>query len=392
MSFVAVSESFVYGRSDSADFVIASDVVSALHCELTITGGSYRLKDLDSSNGTFVNGDRISEVKLKPGDTVHMGTAAFVLTNGRLERQSSRDVSATRAEPVGSVPNRSSVSRGSKSPVIAVISAVAIAAIVALVIVSQSTEDVSPKPVEPATTLKVVPTANTSIPTATTSKPTTTTTLKIVTTIQETNLYNKPSDIEAKITAAEKAVVKIVCPTKSANSVSVGSGWPMKVGNKILLVTNHHVIEDCLNFNEGQVLVDSAPGGEEPDIEFGNVISFDEENDLAIIEVDIDIEPLLTAGPPKKGHWVMAIGNPSSSGTDSVTFGIVSNLNGKEIVTDAAINPGNSGGPLINAEGRVVGVNTAKNTSYNVDNVGYAGSLRLLCDKLITCTTTQWAK
>jgi S1-C subfamily serine protease len=389
---VAVSETTVYGRSDSVDFTIASDVVSARHCELTVTGDSYQLKDLDSSNGTFINGERISDATLKPGDTVHMGTTAFVLIDGRLERQASRDVSATREEPTGFSPNRSSASRDNKTSIVALISVVAIAAIVALVMVNQNSDDVSPTPVAPVTTLKVVPAANDTVPATTISKPVTATTLKVVTTIQEINLYDKPTDIEAKIAAAERAVVKIVCFNETGTGYSVGSGWPMKVGNKILLVTNHHVIEDCLNFDEGQVIVDSAPGGEEPDTQVGEVLSFDEQNDLAIIDVDIDTEPLLTAGPPKKGHWVMAIGNPSSSGTDSVTFGIVSNLNGQEIVTDAAINPGNSGGPLINAEGRVVGVNTRKNTAYNVDNVGYAGSLRLLCDKLITCTTTQWAK
>ena len=85
----------------------------------------------------------------------------------------------------------------------------------------------------------------------------------------------------------------------------------------------------------------------------------------------------------------MAVGNPVGE-IDSFTFGVVSNYRDRTIVTDAAINPGNSGGPLINAAGEVVGVNTEKIQSDEVDNVGYAGALIRLCDKLINCSLEQW--
>ena len=85
----------------------------------------------------------------------------------------------------------------------------------------------------------------------------------------------------------------------------------------------------------------------------------------------------------------MAIGNPLEN-VDSYTSGSVSNYDEFIIVTDAAINPGNSGGPLINANGEVIGINTAKEMSSDVDNIGYAGALRLLCEELIDCTRDQW--
>jgi len=72
----------------------------------------------------------------------------------------------------------------------------------------------------------------------------------------------------------------------------------------------------------------------------------------------------------------------------SVNFGTVSNLDSSRIITDAAINPGNSGGPLLNAEGKVVGVNAAAVTGS--DNVGIAMLLKQLCESMLQCENNQW--
>ena len=383
---MASVERTTYGRGTDADVTVAVDTVSALHCELTRFGKTTTLTDLDSSNGTFVNGDRITAATLSPGDQIHMGTAAFAFRSGRLERDASNDVSG---RSLTSDSQRGIKSGDSKLPVFVLIGFVAITAIAAIIWISRDSSQTDPVSTDPApattqapepgvapTTTKVAPLpakASTTEPPATTAP---------------IDLYAQPPDLGAKIAAAEAAVVLVICPNKDLTGVFQGSAWPLKAGSQTVLVSNEHVVEYCVRFHGGQAGIRYGEG--EDDFAIGEVRSTDYPNDLAIITIDFDIDALPTAGPPKKGHWVMAVGNPNASGIDTVTFGQVSNYFDFLIVTDAAINPGNSGGPLINAEGRVVGVSTAKSAEDNVDNVGYAGALRLLCDKLIDCNSGQW--
>ena len=115
------------------------------------------------------------------------------------------------------------------------------------------------------------------------------------------------------------------------------------------------------------------------------VIGKDPKTDLALIKIDtkdkapLPVAPLGVSGDTEIGDWVIAIGNPFGVGT-TVTAGIVSAkgriLGGDYddfIQTDASINPGNSGGPLFNAEGQVIGINTAiySRTGSNV-GIGFA--------------------
>ena len=168
----------------------------------------------------------------------------------------------------------------------------------------------------------------------------------------------------------------------SGFSGSSGSGWPLQVtgASKIYVVTNHHVIEDCIGSGYVTLEVGDKTAS-------GVIVNSDATYDLAIIETTLNLSPLPTAGWPKIGHWVMAVGNPLGM-TGSVNMGHVSNIDGSDIVHDAAINSGNSGGPLINAEGQVVGVNYAKLT--HGDLMSLAVGLRMLCVELIQCSSQQW--
>jgi serine protease Do len=144
---------------------------------------------------------------------------------------------------------------------------------------------------------------------------------------------------------------------------SLGSGFVFSADG--FIVTNNHVIDgaDSVKVN----LQTDKNGDRSYDAE---VIGTDKETDLALLKIQADKPlPYLTFGDSdmlKVGQWVMAIGNPF--GLDhTVTAGIVS-AKGRTIgagpydnfiQTDASINPGNSGGPLIDLDGKVIGINTA---------------------------------
>ncbi len=130
------------------------------------------------------------------------------------------------------------------------------------------------------------------------------------------------------------------------------------------IVTNNHVVNGA-----DQVRV-SFEGNEKDKGLTARVIGTDEETDLALLKVDSkDGLPYLEFGDSdgaQVGEWLLAIGNPFGLG-HTVTQGILS-AKGRDIQsgpydnflqTDASINPGNSGGPLINMDGRVIGINTA---------------------------------
>ena len=167
---MASVERTTYGRSDEADVTVANDTVSARHCELSVTGGTYSLTDLNSTNGTFVNGKRVTTVTLKSGDRVHLGTAAFEFRAGRLERQRSYDAPQA---PVSPQPTGAGA-QDSKTPLLALIGLVAIAAIVAIVVVNRDGGSDDPAPVAPATTTAPQPAATTAKVTPASAPPTTT--------------------------------------------------------------------------------------------------------------------------------------------------------------------------------------------------------------------------
>ena len=146
---------------------------------------------------------------------------------------------------------------------------------------------------------------------------------------------------------------------QSRRASSLGSG--VIVSNQGYVLTNFHVIESA---DEIEVLLSDNRKAS------AKIVGGDPETDLAVIKIDLPNVPTIVFGRPEAasvGDVVLAIGNPYGVG-QTVTLGIVSALGRSQlgistfenfIQTDAAINPGNSGGALVDAQGRLLGINTA---------------------------------
>ena len=154
----------------------------------------------------------------------------------------------------------------------------------------------------------------------------------------------------------------------------VGSGVIFKSDGYI--VTNNHVIE-----NAKELVVSLSDGRTFS----GKLIGADSLTDIAVIKIDADNVPSATFGDSDNvvvGEPAIAIGNPLGlEFQGSVTVGVISALNRtleisdrriKLLQTDAAINPGNSGGALVNADGMVIGINSAKIGASGVEGMGFS--------------------
>ena len=148
---------------------------------------------------------------------------------------------------------------------------------------------------------------------------------------------------------------------------------------KTTLLTNHHVIEKCLD-NKKKIYVLALVGKETEAV----IDRTDKENDLAVLVTTLEIENLYFSNyKPRPGYWIAAVG--SADGYEgSVAFGNVLNMDKYELLITAPLSSGNSGGPLIDNEGNVVGVNTktpiGSDYQYNLSM-----SLDALCLKIMEC-------
>lgn len=171
-----------------------------------------------------------------------------------------------------------------------------------------------------------------------------------------------------------------------------GSGTGFIIDKSGTIVTNFHVVE-----NASKLVVTLSDNSQWT----GKLVGADPNNDLAIIRIDApadsyDFLEFSRSTDIVVGQKVLALGNPFGLRL-TLTTGIISALgrtiaakNGRKIEgiiqTDAAINPGNSGGPLLDSEGKVIGINTAIIGSTGSVGIGFAvpsnTALRILPDLL----------
>ena len=220
------------------------------------------------------------------------------------------------------------------------------------------------------------------------------------TSVSDTNVTSQGTPVQTSSNVSDSSVTNAVATAQpavvtvnnfaqtgfSSEAVEAGVGSGViykKEGDSAYIATNHHVVNGAdkltVTFNDGTTAEATLMGS-------------DATYDLAVLKVDADKVPaVISIGKSselKPGQTVIAIGNPLGQFENSVTRGVVSStsrlvpvdtdengqadFNAEVIQTDAAINPGNSGGALINEDGQLVGINSMKIATAEVEGVGFS--------------------
>lgn len=212
-------------------------------------------------------------------------------------------------------------------------------------------------------------------------------------------------DIASIVDSVKPAVVAVVAEVIGRDyfgfpipGFSSGSG--VIIDSTGYIITNNHVVQNATDITV------TLENGNQLD---ADIIGSDRLSDLAVIRIDGDSfpsVPLANASEIRVGDWVIAIGNALAlPGGPTVTVGVVSAL-GRSfevepgfslydlIQTDTVINPGNSGGPLINLDGKIVGINTATLRNTEVEGIGFAVNVDTVIQvsrELILNGRVKWA-
>ena len=206
-----------------------------------------------------------------------------------------------------------------------------------------------------------------------------------VTIQQQTNKSNsgtvQVSDVSDIVEKCKDSVVEITTESVSSGNsifgqyVSQGAGSGVIISKDGYIVTNNHVVSGATSLKV------TTTDGTEYD---ASVVGKDSQTDLAVIKVDANNLQAATLGDSdilQVGDPAIAIGNPSGELGGTVTTGIISATDRQITIddetmtllhTDAAINPGNSGGGLFNADGNLIGIVNAKESSTGIEGLGFA--------------------
>ncbi len=234
---------------------------------------------------------------------------------------------------------------------------------------SQIAEEDSQAPVAASEENKPAAVAEkTIIPTAAQNAP------AITTNVRNTPVVQVAKNVGPTVVGITNKAVALDFFNNQVETEGVGSGVIFR--NDGYIVTNNHVVA-----NSRELIVSLADGNSVP----GTLVGADEMTDIAVVKIDMKDLPTAHFGNSDEimvGEPVVAIGNPMGlEFQGSVTVGVISALNRtlelddkrfKLIQTDAAISPGNSGGALVNYDGEIIGINSAKLARSGVEGMAFA--------------------
>lgn len=326
-TIVVVVDAVVLGRDDDCDVVIDDPIVSRRHVSLEpLADGRVAILDLGSSNGTFLNGNRIESAVLDGNEQIQLGGTVLVSSrNDPAGRAGATEIgSLAGALKTPSAVHRLVVQRSLRRVTVLAIAAIATAAGAALVF---ATGALSPGGNDRGAVQRVVER------------------------VAPSTVF-----IEAR---------------RDGRRVGGGSGWVLD-GAEGLVVTNAHVVNGGTSVlvGRGSELVEAVVVGVAPC------------EDLAVLRVSgvagLRSLPVGNQSSLEQGETVVAVGYPANASAEerlTSTSGVVSVVRTayrepaldvprypNVVQTDAAINPGNSGGPLVDLDGRLVGVSSAGRT------------------------------
>jgi pSer/pThr/pTyr-binding forkhead associated (FHA) protein len=389
------------GRAQDCDLVVAHRSVSAHHAELRQAGSQYRIVDLSTKSGTFVNGVRSASQILDEGDTVHVGPVALEFRNGRLEI-------GIQQQPNQNEPTIIDVPPTSKktAPTARTLAGIGlgIAGLVALLIVTDSPnrsgngDEGRPAAFATTTTPETTTTSRTTAVTtttttqpaafATTTTPETTTTSR--TTAVTTTTTTQPAGLAPTFPRQSEVgepdwelLARSIVDVWSPDCEQGGSGTIVLDGSYVL--TNAHVaIDQDGTGKQCDLIVGFTDKSTEPPDNYvpAETILFDNDLDLAVLrlidrisgmpivaegrapivvqQLELKLgEEISSLGYPAIGGWPITYSKGSASGTINLQGD--HDIHGEFIkTTDLEINHGDSGGAIFNSTGQFVGVPTAR--------------------------------
>lgn len=197
---------------------------------------------------------------------------------------------------------------------------------------------------------------------------------------QQTAVANVAKKVSPSVVSIVSSSSTVDPYTGQASMMKDGAGTGIIMTKEGLIMTNKHVVEGGQSFNVYTY--------DNTEYKNAKVVATDPNNDIAFLKIEAKNLAPAELGDSDKvevGQSVVAIGNALGQFQNTVTTGVISGksrpitANGSNgssealtnlFQTDAAINPGNSGGPLVDIEGRVIGINTA--VAGNAENIGFA--------------------